>query len=261
MFNKHSPQSSKRFCIYLMFLLCLTWFILPACTSRLTAPDVKPGVYGALYKPKTPGVYPAVILLHGSIGIQPANQQLAQVLSKHGYVSIVLDYYAGKVGGLPPGSSFRGQAEKFKGWSDNGKNCVKYLQTLPEVEKDNIGLVGFSRGGGLAIAVSTQIPSVKAVVAYYPSPTLIWHVNKMEVSPVLILHGSADRQVPLHKVKTLYDNLFLNGKIVELKIYEGAEHGFERFTNKWVYSPSAAEDAKNRTIKYLDKYRTQPATL
>ena len=237
-----------------MFLFCLTWFILPACTSRLTAPDVKPGVYGALYKPKAPGVYPAVILLHGSIGVQPANQHLAQVLSKHGYVSVVLDYYAGKVGGLPPGSSFRGQAKKFKGWSDNVKNCVKYLQTLPEVEKDNIGLVGFSRGGGLAIAVSTQIPSVKAVVAYYPAPTLIALVSKRDVSPVLMLHGSADKMVPLHSVKSLYDKLILRGKTAELKIYERAGHGFERYTNKRVYSPLAAKDAKNRTLKFLDKY-------
>jgi len=254
MFNKHSSQSSKRFCIYLMFLFCLTWFILPACTSRLTAPDVKPSVYGELYKPKTPGVYPAVILLHGSIGVMPANQHLARVLSKHGYVSIVLDYYAGKVGGLPPRSSFRGQAKKFKGWSDNVKNCVKYLQTLPEVEKDNIGLVGFSRGGGLAIAVSTQIPSVKAVVAYYPAPTLTWLVSTKDLSPVLMLHGSADKAVPLHRVKRLYDNLFLSGKIVELKIYKRAGHGFERFTKERQYSPLAAKDAKNRTIKFLDKY-------
>jgi len=254
MFNKHSPQSSKRFYIYLTFFFCLTWLILPACTSRLTAPDVKPGVFGVLYKPKAPGVYPAVILLHGSIGVKPANQRLAKVLSKHGYVSVVLNYYAGKVGGLPPGSSFRGQSEKFKGWSDNVKNCVKYLQTLPEVEKDNIGLIGFSRGGGLAIAVSSQIPSVKAVVAYYPSPTLIALVSTVDVSPVLMLHGSADKKVPLHRVKRLYSNLIFSGKIVELKIYESAEHGFDRYTHKKRYSHLVAKDAENRTIEFLDKY-------
>jgi len=186
-FKKHSPRSSKRFGVYLTFYFCLTWFILPACTSSLTAPDVKPGVYGELYKPKTPGVYPAVILLHGSIGIQPANLSLAKVLSKHGYVSVVLDYYAG-VGGLPPKSPK--QWGKFDGWSSNVKNCIKFLQSLPGVEKNRIGLIGFSRGGGLAMSLSGQISTVKAVVAYYPSKKF---VNPDSIAPVLLLHGSQDK--------------------------------------------------------------------
>jgi carboxymethylenebutenolidase len=248
MFNKHSPQSSKRLYIYLTFFFFLTWFIVLSCTSRLTAPDVKPGVYGELYKPKTPGVYPAVILLHGSIGIQPANLNLAKILSKHGYVSVVLDYYAG-FGGLPPKS--RKQWEKLAGWSSNVKNCVKYLQSLPEVEKNRIGLVGFSRGGGLAMLLSGQISSVKAVVAFYPS---IKFVNRASIAPVLLLHGSKDKLIPLYKVETLYYDLLNRGKTAELKIYEGAGHGFERYTKKKVYSHSAAKDAKNRTVKFLDKY-------
>jgi len=250
MFNKHSPQSSKRFCIYLTFLFCLTWFILPACTSRLTAPDVKPGVYGSLYKPKTPGVYPAVILLHGSSGVQPANRYLAQVLSKHGYVSVVLNYYAG-VGGLPPKARGHKQWEKLTGWSSNVENCVKYLQSLPEVEKNRIGLVGFSRGGGLAMRLSGKISSVKAVVAYYPS---LRFVRGDSIAPALLLHGSHDDLIPSDQIENFYYYLLDIGKTAELKIYEGAGHGFERYTKKRVYSPSAAEDAKNRTIKFLDKY-------
>jgi len=231
-----------------MFLFSLTWFILPACTSRLTAPDVKPGVYGKLYKPKTPGVYPAVILLHGAIGIQPANLTLAKDLTKHGYVSVVLNYYAG-VGGVPPKS--RKKFEKLDGWSRNVKNCVKYLQSLPEVEKDNIGLVGFSRGGGLALALADQISSVKAVVAFYPA---IIFVIRDSMPPVLLLHGSKDKSIHLYKIENLYNDLLDRGKTAELKIYEGTGHGFERFNKKNGYSPSAAKDAINRTIKFLDKY-------
>ena len=220
MFNKRFCRSSKRFYISLTFFFCLIWVILPACTSRLTAPDVKPAIYGELYKPKTPGVYPAVILLHGSIGVQPANLHLAKVLSNHGYVSVVLDYYAG-VGGLPPGS-FK-QFEKLDGWSRNIKNCVKYLQSLSEVEKNSIGLVGFSRGGGLAMALSGQISSVKAVVAYYPSMEF---VNIDSIAPVLLLHGSNDTLIPLDQVKYLHYVLLDRGKTAKLKIYEGAGHGF-----------------------------------
>jgi len=250
MFNIHSPQFSKRFCIYLAVFFCLICLILSACTSRLTAPNVKPGVYGQLYKPKPPGVYPAVILLHGSVGTQPANRNLAKVLSKHGYVAVVLDYYAG-VGGLPPKSKSFEQFEKLDGWSRNIKNCVKYLQSLPEVEKDRIGLVGFSRGGSLAMALSGQILSVKAVVAYYPS---VLFVNRDSIAPVLLLHGSKDKSVPLYKVENLYYDLLGRGKTAELKIYEGAGHGFERYTKKRGYSPSAAKDARKRGLAFLDKY-------
>jgi carboxymethylenebutenolidase len=251
MFNKHSPQSSKRLYIYLTFFFFLTWFIVLSCTSRLTAPDVKPGVYGELYKPKTPGVYPAVILLHGSIGVKPANLSLAKNLSKHGYVSVVLDYYA-KVGGLPPGSKAYKQFEKLDGWSRNVKNCVKYLQSLPEVENNRIGLVGFSRGGGLAMALSGQISSVKAVVAFYPSTLFVDRYSS--IAPVLLLHGSNDKLIPLYQVENLYYGLLASGKTAELKVYEGAGHGFERFSKKRGYSPLAAKDARNRTIKFLDKY-------
>lgn len=241
-------------CLYFTIFILVTGLGSASCSTgnKIITPDGTPFVSGYIYKPKSPGPHPAVILLHGSVGIQPANHKLAKILTRHGYVSVVLDYYD-EIGGLPPGSNR--WDEKWPGWKNNIIKGVKYIQSLPEVKKDHIGFIGFSRGGNLGLHISGEIPSIKAVVAYYPATRLV-DANKLP--PVLFLHGRKDTIIPLFKAENLYKTILDSGRTAELKIYDRAGHGFERYTNKSKYVPSASQDAQKRTIIFLDKYLKTP---
>jgi len=249
MFNIPFCQSSKRLCIYLILFLCLICLMMTACTMRLTAPGVNPGVYGKLYKPKSPGVYPAVILLHGSVGIQPADHSLAKYLTKNGYVALVLNYFA------EVGLHELAKWHKYPLWADSVVSGIEYLGRLPEVQGDHIGLIGFSRGGELALftAMTKGSSNIKAIVDYYGGTGMLRQMDLKNSPPVLILHGDADPIVSISRSIVLKNKLEYIGKTVELHIYKGAGHGFNRSTSRSYHYP-AAKDAQKRTLAFLDKY-------
>jgi len=172
---------------------------------------------------------------------------------KHGYVALALDYYA-EVGGAPAGSKRR--FELWPQWQQTIRNSVKYLQNLLEVKDDRIGIVGFSRGGYLAITTAGSIPSIKAMVDYYGGSKSPEDLEQYacNLPPTLILHGDADKAIPLSFARALYGMLKKCGIKVEMKIYPGAKHGFDVRSYKRGYNHKAAADAKNRTLVFFDKY-------
>jgi dienelactone hydrolase len=114
-----------------------------------------------------------------------------------------------------------------------------YLQSLPNIAKDRIGLVGFSHGGGAALAAAS---SFNAVVAFYP-----W-CNGAVPSNTLVLIGSADDWTPAGRC---------SGDAANLKVYANATHSFDRPDSRIykghreISDAGAARDAASRTRQFL----------
>ncbi len=150
----------------MVYFFSLLFYLITACaTQQLSPPDIKPPVYGDLYKPDSSGQFPALVLLHGRSGIFQRYHDEAMFLSKNGYVTLVLDYYQGI------GSYYvLGEEKRLKRWHAHQQavfNAVNYLKTLAEVEKDHLGLIGYSQGAMLALSVAGDIPEANAIVDYY----------------------------------------------------------------------------------------------
>lgn len=60
------------------------------------------------------------------------------------------------------------------------------------------------------------------------------YIDEKELPPILIVHGSKDRQVPFHQSVLLYDKLKQENKEVEAYQLHGADHGGAPFWNKQV---------------------------
>jgi carboxymethylenebutenolidase len=214
---------------------------------QLTAPETGSALYGRVYQPEMPGTHPGVILLHGVYGIHPDQHAYARMLGEHCYVTLLLDYYGG-LGRIPKPD-----------WTTLKTvihNAIEYLQSLPGVDPDRIGLVGFSQGAFLAVSTAGTAPAVKAVVAYYGGAPSDLDDYLQALPPILLLHGEKDASVPLGRARTLYERLAENGLAVEMHVYPGVRHNFNHAGP--YYDAVADADAKRRTLGFLKEYLQKP---
>lgn len=204
---------------------------------------------------------PGIVIIHGggfTGGDKGAKreQNIGTTLAGHGYVCVSINYALAKSGEptWPRNLHDCKQAVRFL-----RKNADKY-----QVESNHIGVIGGSAGGHLAAMVGLTDakagldPSgpdagiscrVQAVVAMYGPAELrkdtvmlpgtraekpelykqaspVTHVAK-DNPPVLILHGTADKLVPVEQSELLAAALKKAGVEHQLVIIEGAPHSFD----------------------------------
>jgi dipeptidyl aminopeptidase/acylaminoacyl peptidase len=206
---------------------------------------------GILFRPaSTSKLLPAIIVLHGwarpGVPGAPQVEGTARRLSEQGYVALALS-----MRGWPPSS----------GWDDCGMQhpddiakAADWLATLPGVNADSIGVLGFSLGGQVALLSGARSPRIKAIVAYFPitdiqrwgettSNTGIRYfyvpmvcgaghsnspVNSADKirAPVLLIHGDRDTEVPTEQSLRMREALQKANRHVELLIIGEGAHGF-----------------------------------
>jgi pimeloyl-ACP methyl ester carboxylesterase len=117
--------------------------------ARFPAGD-KVTVSGLLYMPATATAQdpaPAVLVSHGYINTREMQSPFAIELARRGFVVLAMDmtghgYSQGSVGSHDFG----------------GPAALRYLQSLPQVDKANIGMEGHSMGGGPILAAAVDQP-------------------------------------------------------------------------------------------------------
>jgi dipeptidyl aminopeptidase/acylaminoacyl peptidase len=183
-----------------------------------------------------------------------------QYLLQQGYVVIAPDYR----GSIGYGRDWRNDVYMDVGGKDakDARMAATYLKTLGYVDADRIGVWGLSYGGFFTLLAITQEPTwfraavdvagVADYALYYEDPyhggwttsrigtpeehpevyaqaAPMSHVDQIQ-HPLLILHGTADVNVPfLHSV-LLIDHLLKAGKgdLVQFMAYPGEFHYFDR---------------------------------
>lgn len=238
---------------YFLFILIIFSFLLSngQDLERLTSPDVVPGVYGIVEVPETKGLYPSVLILHGSDGWNPAYLSLAKALSDSGFVALTIDLYA-ETG--PPNL----EDITLIDWPqrmETVRNAVTILRSHPSSKDQPVGIIGFSRGAHLAISVANQIPGISAVIDFFGAGGYgdSLKSQSMNFPPLLILHGDADTIVPVSNAYALQEAVLANGGEVEMYIYPHAGHAFNA---PWFpgYSETAAKDSYIKSILFLNKW-------
>ena len=213
-------------------------------------------VQGVLYTPAGKGPFPALIVIHEWWGLNDWIKDQGSKLADQGYESLAVDLYRGKVATTPDMAHelMRGVPE------DRAKRdlhaAFEFLQSQPSVKKDRIGAIGWCMGGGYALDVALQEPTLAADVINYGHlatyPTSIQKIN----APVLGLFGALDQGITPDDVHKFEAAMKQAGKKVEIKIYDDAGHAFENPDNKNKpgYRPDDAADAWKRTTAFLMEY-------
>ena len=238
--------------IVIAFLILLS---IPACAATAKDVSYKSGdetVKAIVYRPEGKGPFPALIVIHEWWGLNDWVKEQALKLADQGYVTLAVDLYRGKVAqtteeaheimrGVPEDRAKRDLSAAFR-----------YLQSLSDVKKDKIGAIGWCMGGGYALDVALQEPTLAADVINYghlaTDPAALQQIN----APILGLFGAQDRGITpddVHKFGVTLDKL---GKKIDVTIYPDAGHAFENPNNKGGYREADAQDAWNKTLAFLE---------
>jgi carboxymethylenebutenolidase len=206
-----------------------------------------------VFAPRAPGRYPAVVVLHGHGGVgegkRSGTHEQARFLAGSGYVALVPHYF-----GLaaPDRRDGRKNARSFATWSGTVSETVGFAARRADVDPKRVGLVGSSLGSWVALAVAARDRRVSAVVENFGGFPVWEPLDPSRLPPVLVLHGDADRNVPVEEAYRVERILREAGVVCEAHIYPGAGHGFRG---------ADREDAARRTLEFLDTHvkRAKPA--
>lgn len=224
-------------------------------------------ISGIMSVPKGDGPFPVLILNHGHIdtsiytngrGLRREQDYLANA----GYVVIHPDY-------RNHASSSKDDRDEILvrlGYVEDVINAVYALKNsdLPFIDKERIGMLGHSMGGGITLSVLvTQPDLVKAAVLYAPvsgdardsferwmsgrretaekieklygapqEQPEFWNGISAETfydrisAPIVIFHGDKDESVPLEWSKKTIKLLSEKEKSAQFTVYEGEHHEF-----------------------------------
>jgi dipeptidyl aminopeptidase/acylaminoacyl peptidase len=209
-----------------------------------------------------------------------------QYLASLGYAVLSVNYRLGIMYGRafrrPPNTIWRGAAE-YKDIVAAGR----YLQSLPEVDQGKIGLWGGSYGGFLtAMGLARNSDLFKSGVDFHgvhdwsvfltqrpyfgnlalrppdadDAVKLAWDSSPDAYvatwkSPVLLIHGDDDRNVPFSQTVDLVQRLRAQHVSFEELIIPDEIHGFLRWKD-WMRSYAATAEFFDRTLKRGEKIGT-----
>jgi len=218
------------------------------------------GLYAAcaIRKPAGDGPFPAIVFFHGAPGgrgmeyvIKASENPCTQRFLKEGYVFVQGDWREA----FPhPGVPVEGYG--YNG-IDDAVSIIRYTMNLPYVDPLKVGVWGYSSGGAIVLEAIGRI-RVAAAVSGAPAsfgilglknlPRGSWEDKGIlyreipgEVSdedidrdkvisiidqiscPLFIYHGSDDFLLPMNR--WLFQLIEESGKKIEIRIYEGENHG------------------------------------
>ncbi|MBA4264586.1 MAG: hypothetical protein C0453_05850 [Comamonadaceae bacterium] len=221
-----------------------------------------------LSRPEGEGPFPAVVLMHGCGGWQPAVRftmnAYAEYLTQRGFVVLSVDSFGPRRrGGGMVCESFDLLAQARDYRTHDAHDALRYLQTQNFVEGSNVFLMGQSNGGSVAIHVAQGLgphaadpaSGYRGVVAFYPWCGAFGSHRVNLKTPLLVLGGERDDWVPASECKGVRST----GAPMELVIYPEAAHSFDleigvhRYLGKLVGKhPQAAENSRARMVAFFE---------
>jgi len=186
---------------------------------------------------------PVVIGLHGSAGGHVSMSDPALMLAAEGFAVYVLHYFDRT--GTTAVADKQTAIRNFPLWGKTVWDAISHIERQLQVDPQRIGLLGFSLGAYLALSVAAVDSRVKAVVEFFGGMPKEMKFFIRRLCPTLILHGDADRTVPVEEARHLQQILEKKSIPYETQIYAGAGHGF---------TGEVWQDARRRTLAFLQKY-------
>lgn len=237
--------------LYLLVVITLTVSAFGADSKNVSYKSGDETVQGVLYTPSGKGPFPGLVVIHEWWGLNDWVKEQASKLADQGYAALAIDLYRGKVATTPDEAHqiMRGVPE------DRAKRdlhaAFEYLASQSNVKRDRIGAIGWCMGGGYALDVALQEPTLAADVINYghlaTDPEALKKIN----APILGLFGAQDKGITPDDVQKFEQAMKQLAKKIDVKEYDDAGHAFENPNNQQGYREADAQDAWKRTTDFL----------
>ena len=209
----------------------------------------------AILQPQGTGPFPVVVVLPGAAGLGSRTLSLGKDLAGAGFLVVVGCWQAGEA--RTPGTAICSEATPQAEWvadpaANSGKELIAMAKTLPNAQADHVGLYGISRGGYAALWAASTGAGVQAVVAdalahrpaIKPAPASSQDVVAQLDAPLLILHGTADQEMPVELSREYERAARALGKSITAVYFEGIGHMPS-------LQPASQIEARQRAIAFL----------
>lgn len=212
-------------------LVCGLWALAQARAQEWVELPVRNGVRlkAQMFKPAGSGPFPAVVALHGCGGlgnakgiINPRHADWAARLQATGFIAIFPESFLSR--GLGSQCNVRDRDVRSKDRAYDAFATAEWLATRSDVDRNRIGLLGWSNGGTSVLSASRTIRAPKGVefrqaVAFYPGCKVMAEEGFRPRIPVTILHGLADNWTAPEPCRSLFGVRFVG--------FDGAHHDFD----------------------------------
>ena len=219
----------------------------------IQAGDVKIPVFFCI--PAEGDSLPVLIVFHGSDGFKSNHAEIAKKLASEGIAALAPTWF-GRDPARPHWDDLR---------PEDIFSVVSSLKGQSRIDTDRLGLMGFSRGGGLAVIFGALIPKIKAIVNYFGYVS--WKSENNEFSyllsnpkdpldlvqkipcPILSFHGDHDTVVSVENTIHLDQVCRRYGTRHHYVLYPGVDHSFVWPGDR--YNKDAHHDSWDKAILFL----------
>ncbi len=134
------------------------------------------------------------------------------------------------------------------GFAEDLLAVARYLRSLPNVDPERVGSVGFCFGGAMSARLATVDPDLRAAVIFYGQNPPLEEVPRIRAA-LLGLYGGEDPGIT-GTVPMLAEAMTRAGQPFSYHVYPGAKHGFFNDSRPNYHGPSA-EDAWKRVVAFF----------
>ncbi len=210
---------------------------------------------GYLARPEGEGPHPGVVVIQEWWGLNEHIKDVTRRFAQAGYAALAPDLYHGQVATEPDEARKLVMELDMPAAVQEIGSAADYLLGQDYVSGEQVGVLGFCMGGGLALqSALADVGTGKyaAAIAFYGSPLTPEQAAQVK-TPILGLYGADDGGIKPETVKAMQDALTAAGVENSFTIYPGAPHAFFNDTRE-SYRPEAAADAWQQTLAWLQKY-------
>ncbi|HJV81339.1 dienelactone hydrolase family protein [Noviherbaspirillum sp.] len=189
---------------------------------------------GDLILPDGVGPFPAMVIAHGSGGINKRDYDWAEYFRAKGIASLIVDSYLER--GIGDTLTDQGQLTYVASTADQ-LVALKVLATHPKIDAKRIGIIGFSRGASAALGTAFEKWRARLAgdarfaihLSFYGGCG--WMADTWTGAPLYQFIGdSDDLNQPVSVCEAQFKKMQAAGVPTSLYVFKGARHGFDNFT-------------------------------
>ncbi|HVY12376.1 MAG TPA: dienelactone hydrolase family protein [Alphaproteobacteria bacterium] len=190
-------------------------------------------IKSVLFLPAGTAKVPVMTILHSSGGLRMHDFNYVRELLGMGVGAYLIDSFTGR--GITSSFDNQGKVTPFSLVVD-AMSGLAGIQSLPRVDGNRVGVIGFSKGGITAGATAmnywlAQMPGNKLKyqlhIMVYPSCSVQPYDMSTTGAPVYMLLGEKDTYTGVEKCQLMAAKMKQAGANILVKVYAGAQHRWD----------------------------------